>query len=275
MPWFKVDDKLHDHRKTRRALRRTGKRRDAAAVGLWSLAGSWSADNLTDGFVPADELGRWDDDAQELAERLVDAEFWYPDVVDGEEGFRFVNWGEHQPTKDDVERKREQARERMRTVRENTKKRSPRVRANKTRNSGAVTPTPTRPDPSPAAAAADTNAAAAAVLPTPIAILRDKLQAHSALQALRFDGLALDREVQLEALIERHGDQKLVDVALRTLRTPPPVHVSAFLGTWAALPDAGQRLAVVKDPPCTEPGHSGTTRHCTQCAADKLAGDAR
>ena len=44
--WFKVDDKLHDHRKARKA----GK----AAMGVWVLAGSWSMDNETDGFVPDD-----------------------------------------------------------------------------------------------------------------------------------------------------------------------------------------------------------------------------
>ena len=51
MPWFKVDDKLHDHRKSRKAGR--------SAMGVWVLAGSWSMDNETDGFVPADVLARW------------------------------------------------------------------------------------------------------------------------------------------------------------------------------------------------------------------------
>ena len=51
MAWFKVDDKLHDHRKARRA----GK----AAIGVWVLAGSWAMDNLTDGFVPEVVLLRW------------------------------------------------------------------------------------------------------------------------------------------------------------------------------------------------------------------------
>ncbi len=43
--WFKVDDKLHDHHKANAAKK--------AAMGVWVLAGSWSADNLTDGFIPA------------------------------------------------------------------------------------------------------------------------------------------------------------------------------------------------------------------------------
>lgn len=153
MVWFKVDDKHHDHRKTRRALRAGSKRRDSAAVGLWCLAGSWSADNLMDGFVPTDELLRWDDDAETLAEVLVDAEFWEPATRDGEPGFQFVNWDEHQPTKADVEAKREAARERMRSVRSKGGKVSSReqdanVQANFARSSRDVRSTPSRPDPS-------------------------------------------------------------------------------------------------------------------------------
>ena len=89
IPWFKIDDKHHDHKKTRRALRGAeGKRRDASAMGLWELAGSWCADNLTDGFVPTDELYRWDDDWQTLADRLVDAGYWEAEEIDGEDGYR-------------------------------------------------------------------------------------------------------------------------------------------------------------------------------------------
>lgn len=153
MPWFKIDDKHHDHRKTRRALRAgKAKRRDAAAIGLWCLAGSWSADNLMDGFVPTDELLRWDDDGETLAEMLVEAEFWEPTERDGEPGFQFINWDEHQPTKADVEAKREAARERMRAARNKGGKVSSReqdanVRANNPRSSREVRSTPSRPVP--------------------------------------------------------------------------------------------------------------------------------
>lgn len=90
MPWFKVDDKLHDHRKTRAA----GK----AAMGVWVLAGSWSADNLTDGFVPASVLSRWGTRAD--ANKLVSAGLWVADEQDGEKGWRFHQWNEdgRQPT---------------------------------------------------------------------------------------------------------------------------------------------------------------------------------
>lgn len=153
MPWFKIDDKHHDHKKTRKALRGVvGKRRDAGAMGLWELAGSWSADNLQDGFVPTDELFRWDDDWEVLSRRLVDADYWEPSEKDGEPGFQFLNWDEHQPTKADVEAKREAARQRMRSARSKGGRGSGEVRANEqantSRSSDDVRSTPSRPVPS-------------------------------------------------------------------------------------------------------------------------------
>ena len=89
MAWFKVDDKLHDHRKARSA----GK----AAMGVWVLAGSWAADNLTDGFVPASILPRWGNSRD--AAKLCDVGLWCPDEQDGEAGWRFHEWDERQPTR--------------------------------------------------------------------------------------------------------------------------------------------------------------------------------
>lgn len=88
MPWFKVDDKLHDHRKARKA----GK----AAMGIWVLAGSWSMDNDTDGFIPQDVLSRWGNRSD--AERLVAAGLWDPERFQGEDGYRFHDWSRFQPS---------------------------------------------------------------------------------------------------------------------------------------------------------------------------------
>lgn len=88
MPWFKVDDKLHDHRKARQA----GK----AAMGVWVLAGSWAMDNLTDGFVPEAVLARWGTKAD--AGRLVSAGLWCVDQQDSERGWRFHDWARFQPS---------------------------------------------------------------------------------------------------------------------------------------------------------------------------------
>lgn len=102
MAWLKVDDKMHAHRKTRRALSsHPTKRRDSAAMGLWLMAGAWtSQNNFTIGWVPEYELESWDDDWQELAKRLVTAGYWWPEQSDGEPGFGFVNWAEWNPSTD-------------------------------------------------------------------------------------------------------------------------------------------------------------------------------
>ncbi len=110
MAWFKVDDKLHSHKKAARA--------GVAAMGLWAVAGSWCADHLTDGFVPdyiAHRLAPGE--ADQLAARLVTAGLWIPDHHDGDEGWRFNDWDEYQPTRDDVEQKREKERDKKRKQR--------------------------------------------------------------------------------------------------------------------------------------------------------------
>jgi hypothetical protein len=97
VPWFKVDDKLHDHRKARAA----GK----AAMGVWVMAGSWASANLTDGFVPATVLSRWG--TKKDAERLIEAGFWTATTQKGEPGWRFLNWKGYNPDARTVKLKQE------------------------------------------------------------------------------------------------------------------------------------------------------------------------
>lgn len=79
-----------------------------------------------------------------------------------------------------------------------------------------------------------------------IEILRAKLSAYTALSALRYDTLTDEQCDRLEALIDLHGDQRLVNTANSTCRTPPPLYVTAFLGTWESLPAPGKTLEVVE-----------------------------
>lgn len=96
--WVKIDDKMHAHRKTRRVVTSDAdKRRDASPMGLWLLAASWAGQNGTGGWVPEHELDRWDDDWEHLANRLVRAEFWWPEERDDEPGYGFVDWEEYNP----------------------------------------------------------------------------------------------------------------------------------------------------------------------------------
>lgn len=94
--WMKVDDGLHAHRKTRAVTKsHPTKSRDASPMGLWVLAGSWAAQNGTDGWVPEDELDRWDDDWQALVARLVRAGYWWPSKRDNEPGYGFNDWHDY------------------------------------------------------------------------------------------------------------------------------------------------------------------------------------
>ena len=96
--WMKIDDRLHSHRKTRRIVRSDdAKGRDIAPMGLWVIAGSWAGQNGTDGWVPEHELDRWDDDWEDLANRLVKAGYWWPEQHEGEPGFGFVDWEDYNP----------------------------------------------------------------------------------------------------------------------------------------------------------------------------------
>ena len=84
-----------------------------AAIGIWTLAGAWSMHEMTDGFVPAYAIEEWGGDDTH-ADALVTAGMWERDERDGDSGYQFVNWDEYQPTKADVEARRERDRERKR-----------------------------------------------------------------------------------------------------------------------------------------------------------------
>lgn len=104
MPWFKVDDAFHGHPKVMEL--------SPAAVGVWTLAGSWCANYLTDGEIKLPvvrRLGATDDMIQEL----VTAGLW----IDLGGAYQFKDWDEYQPLKEEVMAERNAARERMKAVR--------------------------------------------------------------------------------------------------------------------------------------------------------------
>lgn len=109
MPWFRVDDGFMQHAKVLAIPRRDR----MACVGLWVAAGTWSARNLKDGKVPfhvLDEIGG----TERLAVELVKVGLWRRIKT----GYIFHNWKEFQPTRADVMKEREDAKERMRKARE-------------------------------------------------------------------------------------------------------------------------------------------------------------
>lgn len=94
--WVRIDDGMHNHRKTRTVTKsHPSKTRDAAPFGIWTLAASWAGQNDTNGWVPEDELDRWDTDWKPLVARLVNAGYWWPHERDGEPGFGFNDWHDY------------------------------------------------------------------------------------------------------------------------------------------------------------------------------------
>lgn len=96
--WFKVDDKLHEHKKVRRMDY------DLAAIGLWTLCGSWSGDTRSDGFIPRTIPRRWVPSQariDKLANKLVVVGMWEPAEVDGEKGWRFHDWSVYNPLEEE------------------------------------------------------------------------------------------------------------------------------------------------------------------------------
>jgi len=80
MVWFKVDDKLHSHPKAVAA--------SLAALGLWTVAGSWAGDHTTDGDVPESMVWLLSRGATELADELVKCGLWRRT----KSGYRFHEW---------------------------------------------------------------------------------------------------------------------------------------------------------------------------------------
>lgn len=118
------------------------------------------------------------------------------------------------------------------------------------------------------AAAARAHDDPAGDLPPAVAILRSALDARKL--HVRWDRLTSAELTEIEQLIETHGDAALVKSALTAYQpNKPPVYAKAWLSGWRQLRAPGD-LRVVTDP-CPQPGHSGTTKHCTQCASEQKA----
>ena len=135
MPWFKVDDGFHGHPKVVEL--------SLAAVGIWTLAGSWCAKYLTDGVITLRAIERMEGD-EALALELVARGLW----LEIASGFMFKDWAEYQPLKVAIEAERLAARERMIVVRAHKKG----VQANTSRTDGERSPevriAPSHPIPS-------------------------------------------------------------------------------------------------------------------------------
>lgn len=111
MVWFKVDDGLHSHPKIEE-LEALSRGAHSEALALWVLAGSWCADQLTDGVVTLDRCKKLVPYSPAKAiSALVSVRFWKeirPNV------FQFHSWDDRNPARAEVERRRAEDAERKR-----------------------------------------------------------------------------------------------------------------------------------------------------------------
>jgi hypothetical protein len=138
MTWFKIDDSFYDHPKVFDA--------PDCAVALWTRAGTWSARNLTDGFVPAGLPARLCDDPDTAIKELVRRGLWKR--TNG--GFRFHDWNEYQPAAEAVKElraKRAAAGRKGGQVKAANAKQPPSNGLASASDVAKQTATPSRPDP--------------------------------------------------------------------------------------------------------------------------------
>ena len=154
MAWFKVDDGFANSKPVLRIPRRYR----AQAVGLWVMAGTWCAKELTDGYVPdyvLDDLAS----TPAVAQHLVRSGLW--ENADG--GWQFVGWAKYQFTKEQVLTRRTEEAERKKKAREAKQKpvdqqelggvpgmsHADTVRIPAGKSAESALPDQTRPDPNP------------------------------------------------------------------------------------------------------------------------------
>lgn len=100
---FHVDDRFYGSDPVIRIPRE----QRAPAIGLWTLAGSWSKHFEKDGWVPDHVLLEFG--THDLAKALVKVKLW----TRGRGGYQFVDWGRWQETREKAEARREATRQRV------------------------------------------------------------------------------------------------------------------------------------------------------------------
>ena len=136
--------------------------RPNAAIGLWAKAGAWCGKHLTDGVIPASQVKLFKGTPSQV-KALVSSGIWIEDRSEnGSKVYRFHDWNEYQPTREQKLKEREDGAERKRKSRQR-KRQELQERENVTRDSHVTPsrdsheshkgvsqrPDPTRPDPTP------------------------------------------------------------------------------------------------------------------------------
>ena len=103
MPWVRIADDFPDHPKVVRA--------GVEAAWLYVCGLAYSNRYATDGLIPSVQVRRLADvaDATRLADRLVEVGLWERAA----DGYQIHDYGEYQPSADDIKRERDAAAKRQ------------------------------------------------------------------------------------------------------------------------------------------------------------------
>lgn len=144
MPWAKIDDGFHAHRKARRAYKQ-----HRGSLGLHLLAMSYCAGQLTDGLVDVEFVESYLPSEKEMTavtSALVDSGLWTPEGA----GWRINDWLDYNPSRGEVLERRARDAERKAAGRRTQSNGSPKgVRADTTRTPSGLNAESDGPDPYP------------------------------------------------------------------------------------------------------------------------------
>lgn len=98
MAWLKIDDQFYANRKAVQAFTT-----DPSALGVWLMCATWSANQMTDGRIPAYLVRMWSVD-QGAIDVLVDCGLWLEDSA--EDGWVMKDFLDYNPSRAELEEKR-------------------------------------------------------------------------------------------------------------------------------------------------------------------------
>lgn len=269
--WFKVTSNYHEDEGIATV--------DDAAEVMFVRGLAYCRRAKTGGYIPESALHtltRHPEQAKSIATQLTrknrrtkEPGLWIK--VKG--GYEVRSWAVHNDAADKLEERRKSDRERQQRRRETNRRRSEGVSQpvaglsrdlSRDESRDVTDPEKEREE---EAAAAATPAPPPQPLPPELEILRAALEAQRLV--VRWDRLTPEQITEITELVATHGDTVLVKAAVQQFQpNRPAAFVQAWLPGWRDLRRPGD-LAVVAEP-CTLPGHSGTVRHCAQCASEQL-----
>lgn len=232
---------------------------------LYRRGWEWCGDAESAGFIPRATVTGALESRQPVARVLVERGLW--DAMPS--GFNVLGWEELQASPDELGARR--LADKLRKQAERARKQAAAEAAAEaasrdTSQPGSRDVTAADVELDAATASQQQQAPPPIGLPPELEILRGKL--HARRLFVRWDTLTASQVEEVVALQRLHGDNPLIESAVRAFRADNPAqYATAWLGHWRALPDPSRRLAIVTEK-CSE--HLQELP-CGGCAADLKA----